>query len=211
MYKKFFSAFLLVCVLATAAMAAAPDQTPMDRVKQAAGELIELLSDPAIKHPENYEASLAKMRATAEKYIDFRLVTMMAVGRPWLKMSPKMQTDLTEAFIKLLERTYLKRIPVYEGQKVVYKKEAVSGNKAKVSTEIIDKDKKIVVEFRLKLVQETWMVYDVVAEGVSLVANYRSQFSGVLSNGTPEELLEMINTRIEKLDKGEDDGEQNQS
>lgn len=208
MRKKLLFSFLIVCLLATAALAAAPTQTPMERVKKAAGELIELLSEPSIKDPENYMASLAKLRATAEKYIDFRLVTMYSIGKQWLKMTPKMQADLTEAFIKLLERTYLKRIPVYEGQKVNYKKEIVSGKKAKVFTEIIDKDKKIVVEFRLRIVQEQWMVYDVIAEGVSLVANYRSQFAEVLNNGTPEELLQLIHDRIKKLDSGDDDGEQ---
>lgn len=121
-------------------------------------------------------------------------------------MSQQMQEDLTEAFLQLLERSYLKRIPAYGGQNVDYKKELVSGKKAKVFTEIIDKDRKIVVEFRLRDTGEQWMVYDVVAEGVSLVSNYRTQFSHILDKGTPEDLLHRIRERITKLDQGTDDG-----
>jgi len=141
----------------------------------------------------------------AEQYIDFDLVTKYAVGRPWLNMSPDLRAQLREAFVSLLERSYLKRIPAYGGQNVEYKREDIAGNNAKVQTEIIDKDKKIIVEFRLKIVQGTWMIYDVVAEGVSLVMNYRSQFAEVLNKGTGEDLLKTIQDRIEQIDQGKEE------
>ena len=201
--KKTFFALLFVCLLCTPA--AAVDQTPMERVKEGADKLIKVLSDPDMQNPDKHDAAIRELRITAEEYIDFRLTTMYAVGKKWLKMTPKMQDDLTEAFIQLLERTYLKRIPAYGGQEVDYKKEMVSGKKAKVVTEIVDKDKKISVEFRLRNTGKQWMIYDVVAEGVSLVSNYRTQFAQILGDGTPEDLLKLIQDRVEKLDKGEDD------
>ena len=200
--KKLIAALLLVCVSLFGASLALADQTPMDRVKEGADKLIKLLSDPSVTDPAKHDAAIAELRTTAEEYIDFRLVTMYAVGKPWLKMSPKLQDDLVEAFIQLLERTYLKKIPAYEGQEVKYNKQDVQGNKARVFTEIDDKDKKIIVEFRLRLVHDSWMIYDVVAEGVSLVANYRSQFSQILSDGDGQKLLELIRNRVKQLDEG---------
>ena len=205
--KKLFLPAVLALVCLVCASVAFAGQSPMERVKEGADKLIKILSDPTMTDPADHDQAIKELRATAEQYIDFRLVTMYAVGKPWLKMSEQMQNDLTEAFIQLLERTYLKRIPAYEGQGVKYVKEDVQGKKAKVFTEIIDKDKKIVVEFRLRIVQEQWMIYDVVAEGVSLVANYRSQFSQILGDGTPEELLQLIRERIKKLDEKGDDAE----
>jgi len=204
--KRIFLALFVICLFATASMA---EQTPTERVKEGADKLIKILSNPSMHDPAKHDAAIAELRTTAEEYIDFRLVTMYSVGRPWLKMSKQMQTDLTEAFIQLLERSYLKRIPAYEGQKIDYKKELVSGKKAKVVAEIVDKDKKIIVEFRLKIIQQQWMIYDMVAEGVSLVSNYRSQFSQVLSDGTPEDLLKLIRERIEKIDKANEDASAN--
>ncbi|QJB55550.1 ABC transporter substrate-binding protein [Pseudodesulfovibrio sp. zrk46] len=202
MLKKICLTFVFVCLFATLSMAGM--QSPMDRVKEGADKLIKILSDPDMQDPAKHDAAIHRLRVTAEEYIDFRLTTMYAVGKQWLKMSPQMQNDLTEAFIQLLERTYLKRIPAYGGQQVDYKQELVSGKKAKVFTEIIDKDKKISVEFRLRNTGKQWMIYDVVAEGVSLVSNYRTQFAQILGDGTPEDLLKLIQERVEKLDKGED-------
>ncbi|QGY39949.1 ABC transporter substrate-binding protein [Pseudodesulfovibrio cashew] len=205
MLKKILFPLVLLCALLAAATVSAAKQTPMERVKEGADKLIKVLSDPALQDEAKHDEAISTLRKTAEEYIDFRLVTMYSVGKPWLKMSEQMQSDLTEAFVQLLERTYLKRIPAYGGQEVKYDKELVAGKKAKVFTEIIDKDKKIVVEFRLRDTGEQWMIYDVVAEGVSLVANYRSQFSEILDTGSPEDLLNLIRERIQKLDRGEVD------
>lgn len=199
--QPLISALFLLLLLATAGTAA--DLSPTEQVKEGADKLIKRLSDPAMQKEENKEQALESLRATAEQYVDFRLATMYSIGKPWLKMSKQMQDDLTEAFINLLQRTYLQRIPVYTGQEVNYTKEIIQGRKAKVFTEIIDNDKKISVEFRLRDNGQQWMIYDVVAEGVSMVSNYRTQFSQILSDGSPEDLLRMIREKITKLDKGE--------
>ncbi|MUM77693.1 ABC transporter substrate-binding protein [Pseudodesulfovibrio sp. F-1] len=207
LFKRLVLPMFLVCVF-SAPVHADASQTPTDRVKAGVELLISVLSDPKAQDPAYHEETVRKLREEAEKFIDFKLVTMFSVGRPWTAMTPQMQDDLTEAFVQLLERTYLRRIPAYGGQDVKYTGEQVEGNRAKVFTELVDKDKKIIVEFRLRIVQDLWMIYDVVAEGVSLVANYRSQFSQVLNSGTPEDLLKLIRERIEKLDSGQDDGSQ---
>lgn len=199
--KKLVFSLFLACLLLAGGAAASAGQTPTERVREGADRLIAMLADPVMQDPAQHEAAITRLRETAEEYIDFDLVTKYAVGRPWLDMSDDLRLRLTDAFMKLLERTYLKRIPAYGGQNVEYKNELISGDKAKVQTEIIDKDKKIVVEFRLKIVQEVWMIYDVVAEGVSLVMNYRSQFSEVLNQGTGEDLLKVILDRIEQIDQ----------
>jgi phospholipid transport system substrate-binding protein len=203
--KKIALALVLGCLLAFGASAAQAAQSPSERVREGVDQMIQMLSDPAMQDPAQHDAAISRLREVAEQYIDFGLVTKYAVGRPWLDMSPELHGQLQEAFVKLLERSYLKRIPAYGGQNVEYKREEISGNNAKVQTEIIDKDKKIVVEFRLKIVQGQWMIYDVVAEGVSLVMNYRSQFAEVLNKGTGEDLLKTIQDRIEQIDQGKEE------
>jgi len=203
--KNYALALALVCLIAFGATVAAAGQSPTERVHEGVDRIIEMLSDPNMQEPAQHDAAISRLRAVAEEYIDFGLVIKYAVGRPWLKMSPDLRSRLQDAFVKLLERTYLKRIPSYGGQNVEYTREDISGKNAKVQTEIIDKDKKIMVEFRLKIVQGQWMIYDVVAEGVSLVMNYRSQFAEVLNKGTGEDLLKTIQDRIEQIDQGQEE------
>lgn len=205
MCRRIALSFVLACLMAVGASAAVAGQSPTERVREGVDQIVKMLSDPAMQDPARHDEAVERLREAAEQYIDFGLVTKFAVGRPWLDMSPDLRARLQEAFVKLLERSYLKRIPAYGGQDVQYTREDISGNNAKVQTEIIDKDKKIVVEFRLKIVQGQWMVYDVVAEGVSLVMNYRSQFAEVLSKGTGEDLLKTIQNRIEQIDLGKEE------
>jgi len=41
-----------------------------------------------------------------------------------------------------------------------------------------------------------WKVYDVVVENVSLVQNYRTQFSDILAKNTPDQLLEILRKKV---------------
>jgi phospholipid transport system substrate-binding protein len=43
-----------------------------------------------------------------------------------------------------------------------------------------------------------WKVYDVVIEGVSLVRNYRGQFKEILTNKSPQALIEMLKKKLGK-------------
>jgi phospholipid transport system substrate-binding protein len=45
---------------------------------------------------------------------------------------------------------------------------------------------------------DQWRVYDVIVEGVSLVKNYRSQFSSILSKNPPSVLLDQVRKKIEQ-------------
>lgn len=208
--KKLFCIILVCTLFAASAAFADPQQSPQERVKEGADRLIKILSESDIADQTRHAEKIKELRDVADQYIDFRLVTMYAIGRPWKDMSDQLRTDLTEAFVQLLERTYLTRIPTYEGQGVQYKSEQIKGKKARVVTEIIDKEKKIVVEFRLRIIHKQWMIYDVVAEGVSLVSNYRSQFSQILNEGTGEDLLKRIQDQVKKLDNAaQDEGASN--
>jgi phospholipid transport system substrate-binding protein len=52
------------------------------------------------------------------------------------------------------------------------------------------------VVYRLHKVGEEWKVYDVVIENVSVVNNYRSQFTRVLSSSSFGELLRRLRERV---------------
>ncbi|WP_054652846.1 MlaC/ttg2D family ABC transporter substrate-binding protein [Salidesulfovibrio brasiliensis] len=87
----------------------------------------------------------------------------------------------------------------YSGQKVTYKKQMVRGDKAMVLTEVVDKDKTFSVNYRLIKIGGQWMVYDIIAEGISLVKNYRSQFAEILHDGNVDTLIAKLNEKAEHL------------
>jgi len=72
----------------------------------------------------------------------------------------------------------------------------VTENKAEIESKIITSSKEIPIFYRMILKDGQWKVYDVVVENVSLVQNYRTQFNEMLSNGTPEQLLETLRKKV---------------
>ena len=56
----------------------------------------------------------------------------------------------------------------------------------------------IAIDYRLILKDNVWKVYDLVIENVSLAMNYRAQFSSILSNNSPDKLLEMLREKVKE-------------
>ena len=84
---------------------------------------------------------------------------------------------------------------------MIYQGEQVEGNQAFLKTQVQMKDKTIPINY-VMIKHDQWMVYDVVVEGVSLVKNYRTQFSKILSKDSPEALIQRIKDKIKALDEG---------
>jgi phospholipid transport system substrate-binding protein len=55
------------------------------------------------------------------------------------------------------------------------------------------------VDYRVLQQGGRWRAYDVTIEGVSLVANYRSQFNKIIQTSSFEELVRKMKTRQEEL------------
>ena len=55
--------------------------------------------------------------------------------------------------------------------------------------------KEVPIDYRMRRAGERWLVYDVVIEGVSLVANYRSQFNRIIQTSSYQELLSRLRSQ----------------
>jgi phospholipid transport system substrate-binding protein len=194
-----------VCVLAFAApvlhpgisCAAATD--PVVFVKDAVDEIISILQDEKLAAPARKAERKNLMITIVEKKFDFREMSMRALARHWRERSPAEQDRFVFLFKTLLENTYLAKIETYSGEKVVFKKAAVQGNKAIVYSDLIRKNVETPVNYKLKNSDDRWTVYDVEVEGVSLVNNYRTQFASILSK---ENFAGLIAKLEEKVGKG---------
>lgn len=193
----FFGALILVLGLTSLALAG----EPQDRLKGGIDKVIGILSDPALKGPAKRAERQKKLRAVADGFFDWRELSKRAVAESWSKFTPKQQDDFVVSFSELLQKTYILKLEKYNNEKVNYVKEQVEGNQAFINTQVMMKDKTIPINY-IMIKRDQWMVYDVVVEGVSLVKNYRSQFTKILSKESPEALLQRIKDKIKALDDG---------
>lgn len=147
------------------------------------------------------EGDRDKIRKVVTGRFDYREMSMRSLGQTWNDISESDKANFTELFRKLLERSYGNRLASFRDQKVVYGDAEYKGDKSRVQTTVIDVDKETPVEYRLHQTPTGWQVYDIRIEGVSLVSNFRTEFSeGMKQNGGFKGLVHALEEKVKKLE-----------
>ena len=69
-----------------------------------------------------------------------------------------------------------------------------------VKTQIVRKDGVVDVDYKMFKENGQWLVYDFVIEGVSLIRNYRSQFSKIISTESYPVLVSKLRKKVKDLE-----------
>ncbi|NOX34661.1 MAG: ABC transporter substrate-binding protein [Deltaproteobacteria bacterium] len=188
--------FFSACVFFSAQDALA--SPARDQLKLTIDQVLEILQDQSLKGEEHTKARRASLRRVIHERFSFAKMSQLSLARHWRKRSKEEKKIFIGLFGKLLEQTYISKMEAYTSEKVVYVKEFVKKKKAQVYTKIITDSVDIPIDYRMyKTKDGSWMVYDIVIEGVSLVGNYRSQFDQILQKDTYEKLLGELKKKIE--------------
>ncbi len=172
---------------------------PTDQIKGTIDEIVAILKDPSLKGPEKSEQRRDKIREKMKERFTFTEMAKRSLGKHWREMNGEEKEEFTAIFARLIENSYIGKIEGYTDEKILYEKEMLRKRIAIVKTKIITKQgTDIPLDYRLINRQSgEWMVYDVVIEGVSLVRNYRTQFSKALRSSSYEELVRTLKSKIE--------------
>jgi phospholipid transport system substrate-binding protein len=121
-----------------------------------------------------------------------------SLARYWDQRTDGEKKEFVRLYSDLLERTYMDKVEGYSGEKVTYEGESIDNGYAVVRVKIVTKkNTDIRVHYRLKRVENKWLVYDVSIEGVSLVNNYRTQFNSIILKSSYENLVKRLRERVE--------------
>lgn len=169
-----------------------------DQLQVTIGKIIEILKDPALKGEAATRQRREILRKVIYEQFSFEKMSQLCLGRHWRDRSDKEKKDFVELFGNLLEDTYISKIEGYTNEKIEYLKEVITDKRAQVNTKIITEKIEIPIDYRLYQEKDgSWKVYDLVIEGVSLVANYRSQFDEILQRDNYEKLIEELKKKIQ--------------
>jgi phospholipid transport system substrate-binding protein len=168
----------------------------LEQVKQTADRMQSLLQDPQLKTGDRQQERREKIRQLLAARFDFTEMAKRSLGSYWQRASVEEQQRFIKLFTDLLERSYAGQIESYDGEKIVYGREAVREGQAEVDTKIITKKgEEIAVNYKLQNNRGQWKVYDVVIENISIVNNYRSQFNRILANASFSDLLQKLESK----------------
>jgi phospholipid transport system substrate-binding protein len=185
----------LVLALAPPALAGAPTEQLRSQVDR----VIKTLEDPELKQESRTQERRKMVRRIADEIFDFGETAKRSLGRHWQARTPAEREEFVQLFSDLLERSYISKIELFNGERVNYTGETIDGDVATVRTRLLTKQStEIPVDYRMLRRGERWLVYDVIIEGVSLIANYRSQFNKIIQTTSYQELVRKMKTKQEE-------------
>jgi phospholipid transport system substrate-binding protein len=157
----------------------------------------------AIKADEEIQkGNKEKIYQLAEEKIlpnfDFERVARLVLGRAWRSASDEQKKGFIVEFRTLLLKTYAVALSKYKDQTIEFKPTRMSDTDeiVIVKSEITQSGgQPIRVNYALSKNSGKWLVFDIVIEGVSLVTNYRSQFSSEIRRNGMDVLIKKLSEK----------------
>jgi len=162
--------------------------------KHVAKELLEIKIEAAIAVLEKNDLDLQEKNKQIIEIVtplfNFPLMAKLSLGKKyWPGLVKEDRQKFTELFTKRLKASYLDKLTLYNDEKVVFKTPVQEKRKIKIQTELISKNNTISMLYKFHKSTDSWLIYDIEIQGVSIISTYRSQFDQVLSKGTIDDLL----------------------
>jgi phospholipid transport system substrate-binding protein len=128
-------------------------------------------------------------------HFNFTHMTQLALGRNWRQATPEQRNVLIDEFRALLVRTYTTAFMQSRDQTVDYKPLRMAPTDSEVVVKSLIKQpagQPVTIDYSMEKLGDTWKVYDVRIEGISLVANYRNTFNSEIQKNGMEGLIKAL-------------------
>ncbi|MBI2159103.1 MAG: ABC transporter substrate-binding protein [Candidatus Rokubacteria bacterium] len=166
---------------------------PADHLFAGIDQALRILDDPELRKPGRSQERRQAIRRIMNHIFDFEEISRRSLGRHWEERTPAERDEFIQVFGDLLERSYMGQIETYNGEKVALLGDTIEGESATVRTKIVTgQGAEVLVEYRMLRRGDRWRAFDVVFEGVSLVANYRSQFDRIIQRTSYQQLVKQV-------------------
>ena len=166
---------------------------PTDQVRATVDQVLTILNSPELRPEEKIQERRDQLRHALFARFDFEEMAKRALGSHWRRRSREEREEFVQLFTSLLERAYIDRIEAYNNERLAYTGEKLDGQYAEVLSRMATrKGEEYSINYKVRLVNSEWKVYDVVIENISLVNNYRSQFHRVITKSSYEDLIRRL-------------------
>jgi phospholipid transport system substrate-binding protein len=152
----------------------------------------------AVAYAQGASAPLAeRIRPVLERFFAFDTLTRRAIGPGWRDFTADQQQTARELFTSLVIRTYSERFDPLSRPEIRFASSTdLDRGRKEIGSSVIYAGRSYSVLYRLEPAADSWRVYDVSIEGVSLVANYRAQFEALQNRGGPLAVIESMRTSL---------------
>ncbi|MDH4152311.1 MAG: ABC transporter substrate-binding protein [Nitrospira sp.] len=191
--------FLLLLVVLVAMPVPSDAGAPTAAMKTTIDEVLRIVRDKELKQPGKAEARRHMLETVVAARFDYAEMSRRALGAPWNQLTDQQKQEFVDLFRTLLTNSYADKIETYSGEGVEYLNERTEKEYAEVRTKVLSGKTEIPLDYRLISKADEWRVYDVVVDNVSLVNNYRGQFTKILRASSYTDLVDQLRKKTDKL------------
>ena len=192
--KRFISALLFGLALNTA-VAVAETSDPEALVRETSDRMLTVLK-------EQHDVIKAEPQRLYElvddivlPHFDFERMSRWVLGKHWKRATPEQQKRFVNEFRTLLVRTYGTALLDYTDLQIKYLplRMAEGSKDVTVRTEVMKPGgQPIPINYSMFRRADGWKVYDVAIDGISLVSNYRTDFSNQINTAGLDALIQKL-------------------
>src|SRR5437660_3873734 len=196
--RSLAKAALLGAALTLASAAQAQEVPPDQLVKTVTLEVVELITKDKEIQAGNRAKLVQLIDAKVLPHFNFGAMTALALGQSWNKANPEQKKRLMEEFRTLLVRTYASALAAYSEQKFDFRPLRAKPTDTDVTVQVRvlqPGTQPVPIDYSMEKTASGWKVYDVMVGGVSLVANYRTEFNNVVRESGIDGLVKNLNAK----------------
>ena len=195
-------ALLCFCTAFFLGAVQAQELSPDLLVKNVTLEVVELIAkDREIRGNRNKLIQLIDEKVLP--HFNFSAMTALAMGQSWHKANAEQKKRLTEEFKTLLVRTYASALAAFSEQKLDFRplRAKPTDTDVTVNVRVLQPGAQPVpIDYSMEKTAAGWKVYDVMVGGVSLVANYRTEFNNTVRESGIDGLIKTLSAKNRSLE-----------
>lgn len=203
--------FLLFILLGWGSALQAATETPDVTMQRLTSQVFSRLEEKEAFMKANPDQAQQVGRELVDEFVlpflDMQLMSRWVVGKSWRGASVEQRQRFIDEFTSMLIRTYASALLEFRGKTVDFKpfhrdpkrKDAVvraefSGGGGAPAVPVL---------FRVRIdKQQSWKVFDIIVDGVSLVKNYRSSFGAEIRKVGFQGLIDRLSTHNAEKKQG---------
>ena len=200
--------FILCLFILTACPVLAYGDEPIEALQKGVQEGLRILQGPRFNDKQLKETQQQKLRLVLEQLFDFHEFSRRVLASNWKTFTPYQRETFVRVFTEFLGKFYMGKLQEkYKDEKLIYVSQKLkSTRRALVNINVVWKGQKIPIDLLMIKRQGLWKVYDIQFLGISAVRNYRAQFKSLLSKETPDQVIDRLKQKIEKIEQKQQKG-----
>jgi phospholipid transport system substrate-binding protein len=198
MMKSILKKVVVVFLLVVSVGAFAVDPPPVAMLKNTSDQILSELDKKRqggnLKHEEVWVRGV--VRRLLVPHVDMQGMSQAVVGRYWQNGSLQSQRQFMEQFSNYVIKTYAAAFASYDGETMTFypiRGYDPNQQRVQVNSQLNRKEGPAInVQYRVVNKGGNWLIYDFSVDNVSLVQNYRDQFSADLQRGGLDLLVKKL-------------------